>query len=286
MYIEKWGAPLGSGKPVVVGVHGITANSHALKRLATYLGDEVSFIAPDLRGRGRSADLPGPYGIKRHADDVIAVMDECGVDQATLVGHSMGAFVVAMAAERHPDRVQAIVLLDGGVPLPVPDGVDAQAMLDRTLGPTIDRLNYTFDSMDDYIEFWHDHPAMVEIDREYLVEYSSHDVVPGVSPLRSSAVEAAVRQDGGELMVDVDVRSASAQATQPLLLARATRGILNQADPRVPADVAAAFAQGRPNVTVIECADTNHFSIIAHDASLRQIADEVLDLITRIPAAS
>ena len=53
----------------------------------------VRLIAPDLRGRGRSNTLPGPFGMTRHADDMAAVLDFLGVPRAVVVGHSMGGFV-------------------------------------------------------------------------------------------------------------------------------------------------------------------------------------------------
>jgi pimeloyl-ACP methyl ester carboxylesterase len=49
-----------SGAPVVLAVHGITASSRAWLTVARHLGDRVTVIAPDLRGRGASAGLPGP----------------------------------------------------------------------------------------------------------------------------------------------------------------------------------------------------------------------------------
>lgn len=54
----------------------------------------------------------------RHADDLVRVLDEVGVGQAVVAGHSMGAFVATSLAARHPDRVSGMVLIDGGVVAP------------------------------------------------------------------------------------------------------------------------------------------------------------------------
>lgn len=281
LHAEVWGAPLGMGAPVVLVVHGITANSHALKRLADALGDSATVLAPDLRGRGLSADLEGPFGIARHAADVVSLLDRFEVDSAVVLGHSMGGFVAAMTAVTYPNRVERVVLVDGGLPLPVPPGSDPQRLLDQTLGPTIERLDLEFETFDDYLAYWKRHPAMQEIDDDYLRIYLEHDVGSAGPPVRSIISRAAVRQDGGELMTDIDVRRASSLVKQPLLLVRASRGILNQQVPRVPAAQADAFAAGRPNVKVREARDTNHFSVISQGAAVEMIAGEVLSGFVR-----
>ena len=104
----------------VVAAHGITGNHRSWQGVARALDDDVTLIAPDLRGRGRSADLPGPFGMRAHAADLVAVLDHLELDQAVLAGHSMGAYVAAVAATTDPDRWRRVVLVDGGVPLRCP----------------------------------------------------------------------------------------------------------------------------------------------------------------------
>ena len=108
------------------------------------LNGRVRLLAPDLRGRAGSRDEPGPYGLGRHADDVVALLDERGVDRAVVAGHSMGAYVAALAAVRHPDRVTSVVLVDGGLSFPLPPGTDVDALLTSVLGPAVARLEVTF----------------------------------------------------------------------------------------------------------------------------------------------
>src|SRR4051794_8675431 len=81
--------------PVVLAAHGITANGLSWGPVAEQLDGAVTLLAPDLRGRAGSSHLPGPYGLARHADDLAAILDDRGVRQAVLVGHSMGAYVAA-----------------------------------------------------------------------------------------------------------------------------------------------------------------------------------------------
>jgi len=98
----------------VLAVHGIAGNSLTWAPIARRL-PEFDLIAPDVRGRAHSRSVAGGYGLARHADDLVLVLDELGVaEPVALVGHSMGAFIACVAAVRHPDRFARLVLVDGG----------------------------------------------------------------------------------------------------------------------------------------------------------------------------
>src|SRR5690625_4820689 len=116
-------------------------------------------VAPDLRGRGRSNTLPGPYGMGRHADDLADLLHALGTKKVTAVGHSMGGFVAVVLSHRHPGLTTRLVLADGGLPLDSPDGVDPDAIMQAVLGPAIQRLAMTFPGHSAYRECWAKHPA-------------------------------------------------------------------------------------------------------------------------------
>ena len=149
----------GTGKRVAVAVHGITASGMAWQAVARHMPSDWTLAAPDLRGRGHSRDLPGPYGLDRHASDVAAVLRHFG-GRPVLAGHSMGAYIALLARDAHPELVRRLVLIDGGLPLPVPEGIDLDATLDATLGPAVARLEQTFPDTEAYLDFWRSHPAL------------------------------------------------------------------------------------------------------------------------------
>lgn len=68
-------------------------------------------IWPDNRGTGRSDAIRRPITMGTLADDVAAVMDDAGIDRATLVGVSMGGMISQHVALRHPERVDGLVLM-------------------------------------------------------------------------------------------------------------------------------------------------------------------------------
>src|ERR687897_305307 len=100
----------------VVCLHGITAQHRAFNAAARYLGPSRGLVGVDLRGRGDSDKPETGYGLETHASDVVRVLDHLGLESAVLVGHSMGGFVALKTALMFPDRVRALVLLDGGWP--------------------------------------------------------------------------------------------------------------------------------------------------------------------------
>ncbi|HET9771427.1 MAG TPA: alpha/beta hydrolase, partial [Acidimicrobiia bacterium] len=152
-------APGTAGVPVVLLVHGITGSHRSWTPVARHLGDAVSVLAPDLRGRGESSGLAGPYGMAAHAADLVAVLDHVGCPRAVVAGHSMGGYIVARLAAEAPGRLSAAVLVDGGLPLPRPPDVDPDVLLAAVLGPSLARLDMTFPSTEDYRRFWQAHPA-------------------------------------------------------------------------------------------------------------------------------
>src|ERR687886_711523 len=94
----------GNGPDPIVCLHGITAQHRAFNAAARHLGPSRGLVGVDLRGRGDS-DKPGSgYGLATHASDVVRILDYLGLENAVLLGHSMGAFVALKTALASPDR--------------------------------------------------------------------------------------------------------------------------------------------------------------------------------------
>lgn len=111
IHAQRFGA---ADDPLVLCVHGLTANMHGYDWLAErLLRDGRQLVAVDLRGRGRS-DItpPGSYGVEAHADDVLAIADALGAERFDLLGWSMGALVTLAVAERAGERLRSATLID------------------------------------------------------------------------------------------------------------------------------------------------------------------------------
>src|SRR6201995_1864744 len=97
----------GTGKRVAVAVHGIMASGMSWQAGARHLPPDLTLAAPELRGRGHSRDLPGPFGLDTHARDVVAVLRHFG-GRPVLAGHSMGSYVALLARDADPELVRPL----------------------------------------------------------------------------------------------------------------------------------------------------------------------------------
>ena len=266
--------------PVVLAVHGITASSYMWLALARALTGRATIVAPDLRGRGASNELPGPHGIESHVADLLACLDQLGVEQPVVVlGHSLGAYITASLAVDHPQRLRHAVLVDGGLRIPGSEGVDPQGLLEAFLGPALARLKLTFPSHDAYHDWWRVHPAFAgsDVADADLVAYADHDLVGEEPRLRSSVAEAAVRGDAAEL---VEMRSAADQLTVPATLLCAPRGLVNDPNQVQPEALVRAWAAEAPERRrAIPVPDCNHYTIILGRAGAATVADAVLSAL-------
>src|SRR5690554_5697439 len=111
----EWGSA--DGRPVLA-LHGWLDNAGSFERLAPLLtGCRV--VALDLAGHGRS-DFRSPdsgYLLWQDVGDAIEVADRLGWDRFALMGHSRGAAIATLLAGTFPERVERLVLIEGGLPL-------------------------------------------------------------------------------------------------------------------------------------------------------------------------
>lgn len=114
-------------QPVIVFIHGAQQDHSCWVLQSRWFAHHgFSVLVPDLPGHGRSAGEPLP-SVEALADWLVALLDSLGVEQATLVGHSMGSLVALEVAARFPARVVKTVLIGSSLPMPV-----SQALLDAS----------------------------------------------------------------------------------------------------------------------------------------------------------
>lgn len=269
--VARWG----DGNVRVLGVHGITASSISLAPVARALAP-TTIVAPDLRGRGDSASLPGPFGMQAHAADCAAVIEALTDEPVTVVGESMGGFVAVFLAAAFPALVRSVVLVDGGLPLPLPDGPEPDAIIDALLGPAVARLRLEFPSLDAYLDRWRDHPALREAWGPDVEAYLAYDLTGDAPALRSKVSEPSVRADGADTILHVDrLEDALGRVSCPVHLLRATRNLLNAEPPLLPDSAVDGWRHVLSSDTVV--ADTNHYSIAFGERGARAIAARVLN---------
>ena len=262
-------------------VHGITASHMAWPRFVREFGHEHNLIAPDLRGRGKNAELPSPYGFDQHIDDLLRLMDAEALERVVWVGHSLGAYIGLDFAYHHADRIEALVLVDGGIALPLRDDKTPEEVIKAILGPALARLEKTFPSREAYHEFWQAHPAFQDPDawNDDVLAYVNYDLGGEAPNMRSVVNPAAIEVDSyGPMQASMVGRIDEVKI--PTLLLTAPRGLLNQAQPLLPAAAVSAAETRNAHLTVQSIDDTNHYSILT-GAGARPVANVVKDFLVR-----
>ena len=260
--VARSGPPPSEADFVVLAVHGVTASHVAWRAVARAVSVRTGacVLAPDLRGRGGSAELPRPYGFASHVDDLTSVLDHSGVERAAVVGHSMGAHVVARFASERPDRVVAVVLLDGGLPMPAAahvneDTPSASAALDA-------RMERSCRTADEYLLGWRQHPAFARAWDDDVAAYARYDMAHDGGAVRCVVSEEAVIADTYDLLFDGVTRNAVRAIRRPLRLMCAARGPMDDASVVIPRDHLDAFAADHPHLQIEHVADTNHYTLV------------------------
>ena len=269
----RW-AGLG-GAPTVVAVHGITSNAWVWDPLAHHLAGAAELIAVDLRGRGRSVDAPTPYGIGQHAADIASIVEQIG-GPLVLVGHSMGAFVVEMVAERRPELVRDLLLVDGGAPLAEPPDGDVDVALEELLGPGLERIRTVWPDRVSYHSMWASHPAFGDGISPDLERNLLADLVEVEGGFRTAVDEGAVRTDGRDMLADPEVRTLLDRRHRPTTIVRAEFGMLGGPPPFIADDLPSRYPQHH----WIEAPGLNHYTVLNSATGAALVAQTLREILT------
>lgn len=112
----------GQGQPVMILLHGFGASTFSWNTVMPELAKRGTVIAYDrpafgLTDRPMPGDWQGenPYSLSSQVSLLTGLMDQLGIEKAILIGHSAGGAVAVQTTLDHPDRVQALVLVDAAV---------------------------------------------------------------------------------------------------------------------------------------------------------------------------
>lgn len=259
-------------KGPVICLPSLTGHKGAYDSLGQVLAPAYHLIALDLRGRGDSSKPAEGYGYAYHGRDILQFADRRGFDSFVLLGHSFGATVAAYLASIRPDKVQAVVLLDGGAD-PKQDMLDA-------MRPLVHHLSTVYPSMETYLEkmrslsFYQPWQAGLERYLQADVEHLARGMV------RPKASAEAISRE-------LDMSACYSMCLHfpailcPALFIRPRRGLLG--------DRAHVFTEGEAAAVVawirhcrrVDLPDVNHYTMLLHQKPpvippIRAFFDEIL----------
>jgi pimeloyl-ACP methyl ester carboxylesterase len=245
----------GAGAPLVLCLHGLSANSRAWDFLGAKLASEGRrAVALDLRGRALTDTTPpGSYGLASHAADVLAAADALGAESFDLAGWSMGALIGILAASTAAGRLRRLVLVDHA------GRMDDAAITVVRAG--LDRLDAIVADPDEHVA---DVRAAGGIERwgeqwDALYRRELRRAEDGRWISRTS--RAACEEDLAD-MIARDWTEAWRPLAMPVLLVRSTRAI--EGGHIVPADQRDGLAARGADVTVVEV-DATHSDVMTDE---------------------
>jgi len=100
----------GQGKPIII-LHGLFGSSRNWTSIAKKLSENFQIINVDLRNHGGS-DHADTMTYHEMAEDIYQLLNECNLEQASLIGHSMGGKVAMAFALNHQIVIKNLVVLD------------------------------------------------------------------------------------------------------------------------------------------------------------------------------
>jgi 3-oxoadipate enol-lactonase len=115
---------------VLLLVHGFPLDRRLWGAQVGALATMTRVITPDLRGHGKSQNVPGPFTMDQHADDLAALLDRLKIRRTVVAGLSMGGYVAFAFWRRSPARVQGLILADTRAE---PDSAAARAGRDAAM---------------------------------------------------------------------------------------------------------------------------------------------------------
>ncbi|WP_161580350.1 alpha/beta hydrolase [Subtercola vilae] len=285
MRVGEW-RPDEVDAPVILALHGMTSTHHVWSTLAEQLPD-VRIIAPDLRGRGLSNDLTGPYGVAQHTSDARAVMRALGITRATVLGHSLGAFVAVelLARDAAESSTGAAgggvfergVLVDGGLPVTVPLNHSEADLLEAVLGAGARGFTLSFADRAMNRKFWSLHPALSAAWSPALAAYADTHVTEyltaeGAIELQLAVSPDALAADSRELFGSTAARAALDRVRVPLTVLTAGRGLLNESPGVYTPREIDGWKLELPHVRFVELHTVNHYTTVLGEQGVAALA--------------
>jgi len=252
----------GKGKNVI-SVHGLTANCRCWDVIAPAVVPKHRLLAVDLRGRGLSDKPETGYSEEHHLRDLTCVMDDLQLENAVLMGHSLGGYISMGFAARHPERVAGLILIDAGGDL-------SQAHWDKVtaaIKPAIDRLERSFPSVDAFLDLMKLAPFLQPWSDE-IETYFRYDVVEDEGGVRSRIQPAHIREEVSNKR-ETGAAQYYSKLNCPVLILRATEGILTPDDILLPDHAVEKMMDAISKVRCVDITGTNHYSILFQPNSVR-----------------
>jgi pimeloyl-ACP methyl ester carboxylesterase len=242
----------GTGDPPVILLHGMACRHDHMLTVARHLAARHRCLAFDLRGHGGSDAPLGAYAMDDFVADLGAAVDAVGPVRPILIGHSFGGSIALAFADRFPERVAALVMLDSGM--------RSNQVLTADLGPFYAELR-----SGDEARY---RATLTQFVRDRLVDPVDGDALATEIAELMCSVPAHVFLSMSDTVQQLRSAEMAARCERPALL------VLSRQDFAEPAAVAALG----PNWHVGRVVGAGHFVQVVAPAQVNPMIDRFLAL--------
>ncbi|CAD2081374.1 hypothetical protein GCM10007275_21590 [Jeotgalicoccus coquinae] len=167
----------GTNDILIIFIHGLTGNYLQMHHFQEYFKNSYDTLSYDLSGRGDSTMQTDPANIHQHTEDLLQMIDILDYEKFILAGYSMGGYI-ALNAAGQSDKIQKVVLLDGG-------GI-ANENTSSLVIPSLGRLEKTFNSAEDYLDMMKQSYGALGVEwsavMDRVISHEIHEVNGDIKP--------------------------------------------------------------------------------------------------------
>lgn len=250
LHYVDWGS---EGKPPLVVLHGFSSQARYWDGFAVRMRDAFHVYCLDQRGHGDS-DWSDDYGPDAMPNDLLAFADRLGLEKFTLLGHSMGGMVSMRFAAFHPDRVEALIVVDAGLRLLAGRPVSQQ---DNSVTRAL--AKDTFENEDEMLAHYKSMNPMIDVERargplmyNFRTQPDGRVTYKFDPSLRNRLIGQSPEEVERAQKAQADLEARTKDVKCPVLI---LRGELS--DILLP-DVAEATVKAFPNGRLVEIPRTTH----------------------------
>ncbi len=255
----------GEGKPILC-IHGITANCRCWDAFAAALVPRYHVMAMDLRGRGRSDKPDTGYSLDHHIRDINGLLDDLKLEKVVIMGHSLGAFIGLAFAAEYPQRIERLILVDGGGDL-------SKEQMDKVfigIKPALDRLEMVFPSEAAYL-IKMSAPPYIQPWSSAIETYYRYEIEPTEGGVHTNIQPAHIQEEA------TNIRKVACATFYPnvnckVLILRAPKGLLSQEDILLPEEVIDKMMAEIPDARRFDVEGLNHYGIVFQPHAARDHA--------------
>ncbi len=246
----------GGDGPVVLLLQGFMASRGIWKWQVEAFSRHHRVITMDNRDAGESEPESGTYSVADMAGDVKSLLDVLGIEQASIVGHSMGGYIALHFAANYPERLEKLIL------------VSTSALSGGALGrsaPTFNRSRF----IEDPVERTRQRYTHMTAPGYFEANPAKLEAVAQTARGNGMTFEAMARQSDSAFMTH-DAREALPQIAVPVLI------IHGDVDPTIPISAGRRLAEAIPDSRLVEWENVGHLPHLERTEEFNKLVLEFL----------